>query len=317
MVAGGLMSSGVEDREAGVVHDSQAGIAAPGYRLPSEAHVGAVHLQVSDLERSLRYYRDVLGLRMLHRDPHDLVLGAAGTETPLLRLHEHRRAAPVARAARLGLYHFAILLPDRAALGRFVAHLARIGERAGASDHLVSEAIYLQDPDGLGIEVYADRPRSAWQTTNGELRMATLPLDVAGVVAAAADVPWDGMPAGTVMGHVHLHVGDLERASAFYHAALGLDKMVWSYTGALFLAAGGYHHHLGLNTWAGASAEPAGEDEPRLIDWQLRLPGTEEVAAARLSMEAAGFVTSQEPDGWAAEDPWGTRLRVVASGSAR
>ena len=159
------------------------------------------------------------------------------------------------RGGQLGLYHFAILLPDRAALGRFVAHLARIGERAGASDHLVSEALYLSDPDGLGIEVYADRPRATWRYDGQrQLAMDTRPLDLNSLVQAAGGEPWTGMPAGTVMGHVHLHVGDIERAAAFYHAALGLDKVVWSYPGALFLSAGGYHHHVGLNTWAGPGA---------------------------------------------------------------
>jgi catechol 2,3-dioxygenase len=247
------------DTKAGV------GIAPPGYRLPAAAHVGTVDLQIADLERSLAYYQQVLGLRVLARAEGRADLGAAGASVPLLRLHERRGAQPVPAQGRIGLYHFAILLPDRASLGRFVAHLAAIGARAGAADHLVSEAVYLHDPDGLGIEVYADRPRDSWQSSDRELRMATLPLDVAGLVAAARGEPWAGMPSGTMMGHVHLHVGDLSQASAFYHEALGLDIMVWSYTGALFLAAGGYHHHLGLNTWAGPDAVPARDDEAKLL----------------------------------------------------
>jgi NAD+-dependent protein deacetylase sirtuin 4 len=151
---------------------------------------------------------------------------------------------------RGGLYHFAILLPDRAALGRLVAHLAREGVRVGAADHLVSEALYLQDPDGLGIEVYADRPRSEWRHRDRQLLMATDPLDLPELARSAGAEPWTGAPAGTRLGHVHLHVGDIHRAAEFYHAALGFDRMVWSYPGALFLAAGGYHHHLGVNTWA-------------------------------------------------------------------
>ena len=291
---------------------SGVGIAPPGYRLPAKMTVGAVQLQVRDLERSLSYYQDVLGFRVVERTAHDAVLAAVGDDTPLVRLHERPGAAPVPRRGRLGLYHFAILLPDRAALGRLVAHLAEHGERAGASDHLVSEAIYLHDPDGLGIEVYADRPRSAWETTNGEIRMATLPLDVADVVRAAAGVPWSGMPAGTVMGHVHLHVGDLERAAAFYHAALGLDKIVWSYNGALFLSAGGYHHHLGLNSWAGPSAASAREDEARLMAWRIQVPSAADASAARASLESAGHTVRDIANGWTVVDPWGTTLELMS-----
>jgi catechol 2,3-dioxygenase len=287
------------------------GIAPPAYRLPAASRVGTVDLQVSDLGRSLDYYQAVLGLQVLSQAGARADLGVAGDAVPLVRLHERAGAQHVPRQGRIGLYHFAILLPDRASLGRFVAHLGELGARAGAADHLVSEALYLHDPDGLGIEVCADRPRDTWQSADGELRMATLPLDVAGVVAAAGGERWSGAPAGTVMGHVHLHVGDLERASEFYHAALGLDTMVWSYTGALFMAAGGYHHHLGLNTWAGADAISAREDEARLISWQLVLPDATSVTEARRSMEERGFAVRDATDGWFSADPWGTTLRVV------
>jgi catechol 2,3-dioxygenase len=174
----------------------------------------------------------------------------------------------------------------------------------------VSEALYLRDPDGLGIEVYADRPRSAWRAEAGQIVMATEPLDLAAVVAAARGEPWTGMPAGTRMGHVHLHVGDLEEASRFYHEALGLDRMVWSYPGALFLAAGGYHHHLGLNTWAGPGARPAGDRDARLLEWRIALPDAE-AARARASLESAGRTVTTADDGWRVTDPWGTALLVT------
>lgn len=291
---------------------SRLGIAPPAYRLPDAARVGTVDLQVADLERSLAWYQQVLGFRVLARDGSRAELGASGSSLPLLRLHEQPGARRVPAQGRIGLYHFAILLPDRASLGRFVAHLAEIGARAGAADHLVSEALYLHDPDGLGIEVYADRPRDTWQADGGELRMATLPLDVASLVESASGERWSGMPAGTAMGHIHLHVGDLQRASAFYHAALGLDTMVWSYTGALFMSAGAYHHHLGLNTWAGPDAIAAREDEARLLAWQLVLPDAASVAEARRSIASSGFGTHDADDGWRAADPWGTTLHVVA-----
>ena len=282
------------------------------YQLPPTAHVGTVDLQVSDLERSLAFYERVLGLKVSARTDGRADLGAAGEGVPLVRLHERPRARHVPPNGRIGLYHFAILLPDRAALGRFVAHLAELGARAGAADHLVSEALYLQDPDGLGIEVYADRPRDVWQWADGEVRMATLPLDAAGVVAAGGGERWTGMPAGTTMGHVHLHVGDLPTASSFYHDALGLDTTVRSYTGALFMSAGGYHHHLGLNTWAGPDAIPARDDEARLISWQLVLPDDGSLAEAKRSIESGGFEAREADGGWFSGDPWGTTLHVVA-----
>jgi catechol-2,3-dioxygenase len=202
---------------------------------------------------------------------------ATADGTVLVELRERTGARPVPPGGRLGLYHYAILLPDRGALGRFVRHLTEQGIRAGASDHRVSEALYLHDPDGLGIEVYADRPQSRWRQRNGELVMATEPLDLDALVAAAGARPWTGMPAGTRMGHVHLHVGDVAGASAFYHDALGFDRMVWSYPGALFMAAGGYHHHLGVNTWA-AHQTAASDDDACLLEWRINLPGAADVA---------------------------------------
>jgi catechol 2,3-dioxygenase len=144
-----------------------------------------------------------------------------------------------------------------------------------------------------------------------ELAMATEPLDVGGVIAAGGGVEWTGMPAGTTMGHIHLHVGDLAAAEAFYHAALGFDKMAWSYPGALFLAAGGYHHHLGTNTWSrGPSASP---DQARLLAWELVVPAAGDAAAAARSLRTAGFGADDTGSGWVSADPWGTALRVVAA----
>ena len=293
--------------------DPGYGIAPPGYRLPAETRLGPVRLQVADLARSLEYYERVLGLRLLRRGQGTAVLGDVSGATPLVELHERPGARPVPRRGRLGLYHFAILLPDRAALGRFLRHLGEIGERAGMSDHLVSEAIYLTDPDGLGIEVYADRPRQAWRHEGRQLAMTTEPLDVDDVLQAGGGEPWSGMPAGTVLGHVHLFVGDLDRAAAFYHAGLGLDKTVWSYPGALFMSAGGYHHHLGTNTWA-TGAEPAGGDDARLIEWEIVLPTAADAASAIASLAAAGAPVESSAPGGVARDPWGTAVRLRPAG---
>jgi catechol 2,3-dioxygenase len=283
------------------------GIPPPAFRLPDATHVGGVRLQVSDLTQSLAYYEHVLGLRAISADATTAILGAHGDATPLVTLHT-RPGVTRARRGAFGLYHFAILLPDRAALGRFVTHLAARNERVGMADHLVSEALYLWDPDGLGIEVYADRPRSEWRTSGDELVMVTEDLDVRTLAAAAGGVAWTGMPVGTTMGHVHLHVGSLDGAEAFYHRGLGLDKTVWSYPGALFMAAGGYHHHLGTNVWGPGPAPTA--DQAQLLEWELVLPSADDVASAAQALRHAGFASDAVADGALVADPWGTRLRL-------
>ncbi len=288
--------------------ESEHGIPPPGYRLPAGTRVGAVRLQVADLDRSLAYYGRVIGLGVLERSDGVALLGAEDG-TPLVALHERPGAAPVPRRGRLGLYHYAILLPDRPSLGRFVRHLAELDVRAGMSDHLVSEAVYLTDPDGLGIEVYADRPREAWQYAARQLVMDTRALDVDALLRDANPERWTGLPGKTVIGHVHLFVGDLERAAAFYHAGLGFDQTVWNYPGALFLSAGGYHHHLGTNTWA-AGAPPATDRDARLLEWELILPTSADAAAALASVVAGGVAVEPKADGGVARDPWGTPVRV-------
>ena len=280
-----------------------------GYRLPDATRLGRVRLQVSDLARSLEFYEGTLGLRVVERSATEAALAALGDDRVLVELVERPGARPAGRG-RLGLFHFAILLPDRPALGRFVRHLGEIGVPAGAGDHLVSEAFYLHDPDGLGIEVYADRPRSTWRRLGRELMIATDPVDVRSVVDSAGDESWTGMPAGTVMGHVHLHVGDIARGSAFFSDALGFDRMTWRYPGALFLGAGGYHHHLGTNTWAGAGARPPADDDARLLEWTIELPTADDVAAASESLAAAGHPVEAVADGKLTRDPWGTAISL-------
>ncbi|MEO7275355.1 MAG: VOC family protein [Vicinamibacterales bacterium] len=287
------------------------GVAAPGYRLPASTVVGAVRLLVSDLGRSIDFYQRVLGLSVVERSSDAAALAPAGHEPVLIRLETRAGVRGAGRRGALGLFHFAILLPDRASLGRFVAHLAALGVPAGMSDHLVSEALYLSDPDGLGIEVYADRPRDRWTYRAGQLRMSTEPLDVRDLVAAGGGQPWTGMPAGTAMGHLHLHVGDLDAAEAFFHRALGFDKVVWNYPGALFLSAGGYHHHLGTNTWAPPVTPPA--DQAQLRSWDLVLPDAAAIAAAGDSLERSGYVVDRSGDAVIAPDPWGTTFRLVTT----
>jgi catechol 2,3-dioxygenase len=289
------------------------GIPPPGFRLPDATRVGAVHLQIGDLLRSIDYYRDVLGLHVLERAIDSTGLGAFGSDRPLVWLHARTGTRPAPRRGALGLYHFAILLPDRAALGQFAEHLSRLGVRVGMADHLVSEALYLTDPDGLGIEVYADRPRNTWRHHDRELAMTTDPLDLKNVIAAGRGNVWNGLPIGTTIGHMHLHVGSLEEAEAFYHRALGFDKTVWSYPGALFFSAGGYHHHLGTNTWSpGPSAT---DDQARLLDWEISVPSGDDAVAAARSLRAAGYSAENAGTSWTTADPWGTRLRIKPEAS--
>ena len=298
-------------------HDD-SGMLASGDRaapaLPAATTVGRVTLQVSALDRSVRFYETMLGFRVVERTGSRAVLGDAAA-APLLELSVSE-GVTAALPGSLGLYHFAVLLPDRAALGRLLRHLEDRAVRLGAADHLVSEAIYLHDLDGLGIEVYSDRPRAQWTTRAGELAMATEPLDFASLLAAAGSTAWDRLPAGAKIGHVHLHVGELARARAFYHEQLGLDITVARYPGALFLSAGGYHHHLGVNTWAGPRAGPPPSSAARLLHWELVVPGSDAARAAATRLAAAGSpVAELIPDElWEVQDPWRTALRLKVAG---
>jgi catechol 2,3-dioxygenase len=221
--------------------------------------VGAVHLTVSDLERSLDYYRTAIGLDVLERENGRASLGTGGRE--LLALVEETGARPA--VGYTGLYHFALLVPERTDLARWLAHAIR--DRVplvGLSDHFVSEALYLSDPDAHGIEIYCDRARSVWEGEVGT-RLTTQPLDVEnllGELEEPASEPFDGLPAGTTMGHVHLKVSSIPETISFYRDRLGFGLMAQLGDKAAFLAAGGYHHHLGTNTWesAGAPSPPAG-----------------------------------------------------------
>jgi catechol 2,3-dioxygenase len=248
--------------------------------LPGDAHIGHVSLTVRDLDRSVLFYRDVLGFTEAGSPKEGAASTAVALGPPggrvLIELHENTGA--VARPRRSsGLYHFAILVLSRAALGR---SLRRLSEKrwplTGASDHLVSEALYLDDPDGLGIEIYRDRARTEWPVRNGQLLMATDPLDLQSVHdEPGAESPWSGLEAGTVVGHVHLHVPHLDTAEQFYCGRIGFEPTVRGYPGALFVAAGGYHHHLGLNTWTGIGAPPPPENAVGLRSFTIESSETE------------------------------------------
>jgi len=286
-------------------------------RLPATARLGTVRLQVSDLGRSERFYTEVLGLRAAHRSGDKLLLTAGEKGEPLVELAEGAGVRALAPRSRLGLFHFALLVPDRRSLADFALHAERRGLRLGMSDHLVSEALYLRDPDGLGIEVYRDRPRNEWRSVAGQWVMATEPLDEEDLLAESGGGPFAGLPEGTVVGHVHLHVGDLRMASRFYHEALGFDVVVRDYPGALFLSAGGYHHHIGTNVWA-ASAPSPGPEDARLLSWTLVLPEEADVTRA---VESVQTRSARAPEvgplgGWLLSDPWGIPVEVLTKQAA-
>jgi catechol 2,3-dioxygenase len=282
-------------------------VAPPDRPLPDATRLGRVVLQVGNLDRSLAFYRDTVGLRLLNGDDERAELGAHGDDRVLFELRRNPDARPLAQGSRLGLYHVALLLPSRADLGRFVARLLEIPLPAGAADHLVSEALYLTDPDGLGLEVYADRPRDGWIRRSGEIAMGSDPLDLDDLIRAGGDAPWGGVPAGSAVGHVHLYVDDLARAAAFYHRGVGFEVTVGGFPSALFLAAGGYHHHLGLNTWA-RNARPTEPDDPQLLAWELVLPTEGDVDAAAVRLAGSGFEVERRGPTARATDPWRTSL---------
>jgi catechol 2,3-dioxygenase len=283
-----------------------------GYRLPDATRLGHAKLQVANLDRSVEWYGRVLGLRAAPYSGGATKLVAADDRL-ILELVERKDARPAGIDRRLGLFHFAILLPNRPSLAAFVQHLRDSGEDFAASDHLVSEAFYLSDPDGLGIEVYADRPRSSWRRVGRELVMGTESIDMGDLLNALRE-PWSGMPAGTTMGHMHLHVGEIAKAAEFYSETLGFDRIVLRYPGALFMSAGGYHHHLGTNTWAGPHAREPQEDDARLLEWNIVLPSASDVDAASASLGAGGYVAWREGAALVTRDPWGTSLRISAEG---
>jgi catechol 2,3-dioxygenase len=289
------------------------GEAPRGFRLPDEARVGAVRYQVADLERSLWFYRELIGLHLIDRLTLDGSLRArlgAASGPMLLELVEKKGVRPVPRTGRLGLYHSALLLPSRSALGSFVDYLEGARFPFGSSDHLVSEALYLRDPDGLTLEVYTDRPRSEWPIRDNEYIAAIDPLDLDGLKSAAEGERWAGVPDRSVIGHVHFYVGDLDRAAAFYHQGLGLDKMMWSLPGALFLSAGGYHHHVGTNTWM-SGAPVATDTDARLLDWELVLPDQTSVNAAAESLRQAGFGVERADSSVRSRDDWDIEVKIA------
>ncbi len=264
--------------------------------------MGRVALTVNDLDRVRGYYEEAVGLHLLRNDGETAELGAEGrTLLELRRDPAARRRSP----REAGLFHTAFLLPERRHLGRWLRHAAGSGVRlTGASDHWVSEAVYLTDPEGNGIEIYSDRPRSAWRWRDGFVEMATEPLDLDGLVGDAGEERWEGAPEGTAVGHVHLQVGEIAPAEAFYSETLGME-ITCRYRGGSFYAADGYHHHMATNIWNSQGAGTRSYPSTGLSEVEIQL----DPARAAAIRDRAG-----SPDGggsrFALRDPWGTSIAI-------
>ena len=244
------------------------------FTLPPLTHIANIHLQVPNLERSLMFYAGMMGFKEIQRGKAMADLSASGTDPVLIRLSEKPGAHPKPPRTT-GLYHVAIRLPDRPSLARLFQRLIDYQVRfQGFSDHKVSEALYLADPDGNGLELYIDRPRSQWPRMDDMIAMTTDPLDVEDLLRQTEGntSPWLGIHPATDIGHIHLQVSDLAQTEDFYHTLLGFDVTQRLYPGALFLSAGGYHHHLGTNIWGSRAAPPPPADAVGLLSFAIKIP---------------------------------------------
>jgi catechol 2,3-dioxygenase len=285
-------------------------------RIDPGTAIGRVRLTAGDADRAQRFYERALGLQTLERDGNLVRLGPEGGPA-VVELAE-RPDAPQRPPGTTGLFHLAILVPTRAELARALRRVAEAGWRfTGASDHLVSEALYLNDPEGNGIEIYRDRPRAEWRYDGGQLQMATLPLDLDNLIGELdpADPADPGMAPGTRIGHTHLNVADIDASERFYVDGIGFDPTVRGYPGALFVSAGGYHHHLGLNTWAGAGA-PSPPPGARGLDWfEVVLPDADALRRTRERIGSSDVAVEEREHELVAVDPSGNRVLLSAADS--
>ena len=286
--------------------------------LHPSTELGQVSLRIRDLAESVRFYTEVVGLKVLRQQGRTAELTADGN-TSLLVLEEVEGLIRQRERSAAGLYHFAILVPDRPSLGLVVRNLAAFNVPVGQGDHLVSEALYISDPDNNGIEIYADRPRDTWKRdASGEIMMTTDPVDVEDLLAVSEGLEWNGLPAGTVIGHVHFHVSDLQAAKRFYCDIIGFELTAHYGSAALFISAGGYHHHIGLNVWAGVGVPNTPRNAAGMNYFTVVLPDKEELAAVSDRVRSAGL-TVQERDGASyVLDPSDIEVRLVtASGGSK
>ena len=269
--------------------------------------VGEVSINVLDLNKAILFYQEIIGLQVLKKTDRQAVLTTDG-KTPLLTLEQPADVIPK-EGRTTGLYHFALLLPSRADLSIFLRHLLQTKYPFGAADHEVSEALYITDPDGNGIEVYSDRPSTDWRWASGEVAMGTDPLD-GNDLLEESDGEWSKLPAGTLMGHIHLHVADLRKTEEFYMQGLGFT-VVNRYGGALFTSTGGYHHHIGLNTWNGVGA-PAPKENSVGLNWYTLVYADEDARnKVTEQLEGIGAVVTEKEGFFAVTDPSGNEIHLV------
>ncbi|GAA0500818.1 VOC family protein [Salinibacillus aidingensis] len=272
-------------------------------------YVGEVNIKVTNLEQSITFYKEIIGFDVLEQTEGRAVLTADG-KTPLVTLEQPEGIQPK-EGRTAGLYHFAILLPSRADLSHFLSHIIQTKYRygLGAADHYVSEALYLSDPDGNGIEVYHDRPSSEWNWANGQVDMATVELDAQGILDES-NGKWAGLPSDTIIGHIHLHVRDLESTEAFYIQGLGFE-VVTQLPGALFTSTARYHHHIGLNVWNGTGAKIPDKNRVGLNYFTLVFPDDDQRQQAVDRLENQGVHVEKQGDIHVVEDPSGNVIHLV------
>lgn len=287
------------------------GVISLSFHQKPHVYVDQVSLAVENLGRSLAFYQEVIGMKILEQSSTKAVLTANG-KTPLITIYQPGNIRPK-QPRTTGLYHFALLLPTRADLGRVINHLLKLKYPIqGGSDHLVSEALYLADPDGNGIEIYVDRPDSTWNWNNGEVVMTTEPLDIKNLLEVGQG-EWESLPSETIMGHIHLHVSELEKVNEFYCQGLGFEVVSTYGTQALFISTGGYHHHIGLNVWNGIGAPQPLENSVGLINYSLQFPSEEERAKAIERIEKLGYDVTKKEDILLTQDPSGNRIQLLIS----
>ena len=293
--------------------EPQAQTSTPHTSIHPDTTIGLVTLRVTDLTRSRAFYEGILAFQPLQLEAGRAVLGGQDKQ-PLLELLEVPGGTPQPRRAT-GLYHVAILFPSRADLGREFLRLVNANWEIGQGDHLVSEALYISDPDDNGLEIYQDRPRSTWNWQNNLVRMASDPVDLRSLAEEGRRdaEPWDVLPPGTRVGHIHLQVGNIPDARRFYHDILGFD-ITAHMPSALFVSAGGYHHHLGLNTWHSLNAQPTPDTSAGLHSYIIAIPTQEALQQVKERLAAHNVPFEEQQDRILVDDPWHNHVQLVALG---